>query len=157
MSAELGSIEEKNMDRETLLHNHRPIDRVAARVTKAAKAADLWAPKPKPKLDFAESAEMLRTASLPTGSRRELLELTGRRRGRMVIVGYAAQQGAGGGAKWVVRCDCGRYEHRTRIMRWLGTDATDLCRECHHRTYKMFGCWMPREKAARATAVADAA
>ena len=137
------------MDREKLLQNPLPIDRVAARVTKAAKATDIWAPKPKPKADFAESAEVLRTAPLPKGAPRELLALAGKRRGRMVIVGYAAEQGAGCSAKWVVRCDCGKYEHRTKILRWLGTDATDLCRECRHRTHKLFGWWRPSEKATR--------
>jgi hypothetical protein len=41
------------MDREKLLQNPLPIDRVAARVTKAAKAENLWAPQPKPTTDFA--------------------------------------------------------------------------------------------------------
>ena len=146
------------MDRKKLLLNHLPIDRVAARVTKAAAANELWAPKPRPYAGFAESAEVLRTAPLPNCAPRKLLALTGKRRGRMVIVGYAADQGgAAGKTKWVVRCDCGRYEHRTRILRWLGTDAPDLCRECRHRTYKLFGQWWSGEKAARATAPADAA
>jgi hypothetical protein len=149
---------EGNMNREKLLQNPLPIDRVAARVTKAAKAEHLWAPQPKPKSDFAESGEVLRTAPLPLGAPRELLALKGQRRGQMVVVGYAADQGIGsGGAKWVVRCDCGRYEHRTRILRWLGTDATDLCRECRHRTHKLRGWWRPAEKATRATVPDNAA
>ena len=149
------------MDREKLLQNPLPIDRVAARVTKAAKAEDLWAPQPKPKTDFAESGEVLRTGPLPKNAPRELLALTGKRRGMMVIVGYAADQGTAkhksSPAKWVVRCDCGRYEHRSSIFRWLGTDATDLCRECRHRTHKLRGWWRPTEKATRATVPGDAA
>ena len=145
------------MDREKLLQNPIPIDRVAARVIRAAKAADLWAPQPKQKANFAESSEVLRTAPLPHGARNELFTLAGKRRGRMVIVGYAAEQGTGVSAKWVVRCDCGRYEHRTRIFRWLGTDATDLCRLCLHRTHKLFGSWSSGEKATRATVPHEAA
>jgi hypothetical protein len=59
--------------------------------------------------------------------------------------------------KWVVRCDCGKYEHRTKILRWLGTDATDLCRECRRRTRILFRWWRPGEKATRATVPVDVA
>ena len=145
------------MDRDKLLQNPLPIDGVAARVTKAAKATDLWAPKPKHQNHFVEAAEVLRTAPLPAGAARDVLSLPGKRRGRMVIVGYAAEQGAGLSTKWVVRCDCGNYEHRTKILRWLGTDATDLCRECQHRAYKLFGFCSSRDKAKRVTMTADAA
>lgn len=145
------------MNQEKLLQNPLPMDRVAARVTRPAKATDLWAPKPKNLHQFVASANVLRTAPLPAGVPRDMRELPGKRRGRMVIVGYAADQGVGLSAKWVVRCDCGNYEHRTRILRWIGTDAIDFCRECQNRTYKLFGPFCPREKANRITVKTDTA
>lgn len=124
------------MDREKLLQNPLPIDRVAARVTRKAKAENLWRPLPKNMPHIPAPGSVLRTAPLPTGAPKELESLIGRRRGRMVILGYAAVQGASGqGAKWVARCDCGNYEHRTRILRWLGTEAEDFCNECRNRKF----------------------
>ena len=127
------------MNRQKLLQNPLPINRVAARVVKPAESEDVWLPKPKPHEGFVESDEVLHTAPLPDAAPPELLALPGRRRGRMVIVGYAADQGGGKSAKWVVRCDCGRYEHRTRVIRWLGTDANDFCRECQRRAFLLQG------------------
>lgn len=79
----------------------------------------------------------------------ELTRIPGKRRDRMVVVGYAADQFASKQAKWVVRCDCGNFEHRTRILRWLGTQAPDMCRECRNRAFKLRGEWNPRDKALR--------
>lgn len=143
------------MEREKLLQNPLPIDRVAARVTRAAKPEDLWRPMPKQAPEMVTVATTLPTAPIPwtaTNANPALKALPGKRRDRMVIVGYAADQGAGDKtARWVVRCDCGNYEHRTRIFRWLGTVAADMCRECRVRTYKLRGEWAQREKATRMT------
>lgn len=127
------------MNREALLQSPLPVNKVAARVIKSAKPENLWNPKPKKLTHFVESSEVLRTGPLPNGARPELLTLPGKRRGKMAIVGYAAQQGGGVGAKWVVRCDCGNYEHRKRIFRWLENAEPDSCRECRHRAYKLAG------------------
>jgi hypothetical protein len=128
------------MNREGLLQNPLPIDRVARRVTKAAAPENLWAPMPTLPEHHKFSKEVLMTQPLPRAAPPQLLAVVGRRRGSLTIVGYAKEQGSKKGqAKWVTRCDCGNYEHRTRILRWLGTDADDQCVECQKRIYKKQG------------------
>ena len=142
-------------DPDRLLQSSLPIDRVAARVTRPAKPEDIWRPMPKLIPHHVSSGTVLATAPIPIGglrSKPELATLPGRRRGRMVILGYAADQGSKDkNAKWVARCDCGNYEHRTRIFRWLSIDAPDMCRECQNRTYLLKGEWRDREPATRNT------
>jgi hypothetical protein len=139
---------------EALLRSPRPIDRVAARVVKKAKPEDLWAPDIR-KDNRAFSSEFLPTKELPANAIKaspELAKLVGRRRGRMTIIGYAAYQGnMRGPAKWVVRCDCGNYEHRQSIFRWLGTEADDMCWVCDKRSKKIKARGPAREPAKRAT------
>lgn len=131
-----------------------PINRVAARVVKKAKPEELWAPKPRGADHIVESSEFIPVGPLPKGAPKELLNLIGKRRDRMVVVGYAKDQGVrSDSAKWVVRCDCGSYEQRTRIVRWLGTKAPDMCRECRKRQYIKNGghSICDRDKAERLT------
>lgn len=145
------------MDREKLLQNPLPIDRVAARVVKPAKPEEVWMPKPRPLENHAESGEVLPIGPLPKTAPRDILRVVGQRRGRMVVIGYAAQQGSQNkNGRWVVRCDCGRYEHRTSILRWLGTKDNDWCRECQHRHYRIKKFVPDKPKAERATAPTEA-
>jgi len=144
------------MDREKLLQNPLPIDRVAARVTKPAKPEDLWRPMPKAAAHLPPVGAVLATAPIPwvmMNSHPGLRDLIGKRRDRMTILGYAADQGKDNGqaAKWVTRCDCGNHEYRSRIFRWVGTQAPDMCRECRNRAYKLRGEWNQRDPAVRAT------
>lgn len=140
------------MNREKLMQNPLPIDRMAARVTGAAKPENLWRPMPKKGSQIPEPGSVLRTAPIPHSAPRELLNLTGKRRGQMVILGYAAEQGHSNSARWVARCDCGNYEYRTRIMRWLGTDSDDFCHECQKRRFLLrSGKLIWPEKAKRKT------
>jgi hypothetical protein len=60
-------------------------------------------------------------------------DLTGLRRGSLTAIGMldktAAGYGpAGGDGRWVVRCDCGRYE--VRRARSLSVNANDACQDC---------------------------
>ena len=129
------------MDRERLQQNPLPIDRVARRVTKKARLEDTWRPATKPAPHHIFSSNVLEVAPLPPAAPKELLGLIGRRRGRLTVLGYAKLQGSKGQqAKWVVRCDCGNYEQRTRILRWLGTDVDDMCSECRNREH-LKGGW----------------
>lgn len=136
--------------------SHIAINATAARVIKASSSQDRWAPKPQPLQHFAESSNVLPVAPIPRSAPPELHQVIGRRRDRLTVMGYAADQGDAkdGPAKWVVRCDCGNYEHRTRILRWLGTAAADCCRECWHRQHKLRGGKhaAPLPKATRSTA-----
>ncbi len=134
------------MNREKLLQNPLPIDRVAARVASAARPENLWRPTPKAAGHHRANSNFLKTAPLPSGAIKAnpaLSGIVGKRRDRMVVVGYAEDQGSEKqSSKWVVRCDCGNYEHRKRILRWLGTAAEDMCSECHKRNYLLNG-WEP--------------
>ena len=143
------------MNREKLLQNPLPIDRVAARVSRAARPEDIWRPMPKEMPNLTPVGAFLQTKKVPwisLNGNPKLAELPGKRRGRMVVIGYAADQGSKKqGARWVVRCDCGNLEHRSAIIRWLGTDADDMCRECRTRAYKLRGGRFLASLAKRAT------
>lgn len=135
---------------EKLKETPLPIDRTAYRVVKKARPEDVWRPSNKPCDHIAHSNNVLPTKRPPSNAP----ECVGRRRGRMVVVGYSKDQPPpknNSNARWVVRCDCGNYEHRVRIMRWLGTHADDMCRECRNRLYKTRGYEVTGEKAKRDT------
>lgn len=124
--------------------SHKAVNATAARVIKPASALDKWAPKLKPMENYAGSSNVLPVAPIPRGMPPEMRAVVGKRRDRLTVMGYAAQQGTGAnGAKWVVRCDCGNYEHRTRILRWLGTRCGDMCRECQRKEYIKAGGYTP--------------
>ena len=145
------------MDRVKLLQKPLPVDRVAARVVRKAKPESLWRPMPKAAEHLVAPGTVLAVAPLAwaaINSNPALNSVPGSRRGRMVILGYAADQGAErkASARWVARCDCGNHEYRTRIFRWLGTEAPDMCRECRTRIYKIRGKFYPSDPAKRSTA-----
>jgi hypothetical protein len=150
------------MNREKLQQNPRPIDRVAYRVTQTASPEELWRPMPK----SLPQGMVISSNALPVkpldwatlNSNPALATLPGKRRDRMTIIGHAADQpGDDKPARWVVRCDCGNHEHRTKVLRWLGTNAPDMCVECRTRVYKLKGEWNQRDPATRATATAPQA
>ncbi len=133
-----------------LLTNPLPIDRLARKVVAKAKPENVWMPSVYVDENTKHSRNGLAIKRIPSNADHTLL---GRRRDRLTIIGYAADQPAGKHkpARWVVRCDCGNYEHRSSILRWLGTDAPDMCLECRKRTYITKGEYSPREPAKRAT------
>jgi len=142
------------MDRERLQHPLLPINRVAYRVVKKAAPEDVWRPTSKPDATRVSSPNFLGvvSASLKNPLAREVQEkVVGKRRGRLVVVGYAKQQSDNEKkARWVVKCDCGNYETRRRIFRWLNTQETDMCVECSNREYLLKrGELPPKEKAVR--------
>lgn len=127
-----------------------PVDRLARRVTSPARPENLWQPAVSVPPGTAFSREALPTAAIPSAAPPGLHSVVGRRRDRLVVVGYAAKQGSKSKpAKWVVRCDCGNYEHRSSILRWLGTNALDMCIECRKRVYITKGQWADPQPAFR--------
>lgn len=60
--------------------------------------------------------------------------LTGRIIGRLTVVGLSADSAKSeGGARWVVRCACGNYEHkRTRALRNPVFPSRMMCRRCDY-------------------------
>lgn len=133
--------------------SHKAVNATAARVIKPASALDKWAPKLKDAPHMALSSNVLSVAPMPRSMPDNVRACVGKRRDRLTVMGYAEDQGtAKGQAKWVVRCDCGNYEHRTRILRWLGTRCGDMCRECRRREYiKAGGYTAAAEPAVRET------
>lgn len=127
------------------------VDGTAKRVIKPASPQGVWQPELKQHSKHKLSSTALPTAPIPRAAPKALHDLIGKRRGRLIIMGYAAQQGAKEQqAKWVVRCDCGNFEHRTRILRWLNTQADDMCTECQRRRYVTRGPHPAQPKAERA-------
>ena len=130
------------MDREKLLQNPLPIDRVAYRVTKRAKEEDQWRPMPGFDGRHVRPGSVLRVAAPPEGIDPESVACIGKRRGRLTVLGYAAEQPAGcarAPSMWVVRCDCGNHEHRRKVQRWLRVQADDRCAECAKRSFLLRG------------------
>lgn len=121
-----------------------PIDRVAARVVRKAAPDDVWETTPSIEDTRAHSQNALEACSPPAAIQRDVIaKLIGAKRGRLTVIGYAKDQNPNpkASARWVVRCDCGAYEHRTRILRWLEFPGDDMCRSCMDRRYRTLGKW----------------
>lgn len=138
---------------EKLLVHSLPINRQAARVIKKSHPEDSFMPMPNVPRHICHSRNIIATKPIPQSVMGNMFfNPIGHRRDRLQVIGYAKEQTESKSkpARWVVRCDCGNYEHRTRIFRWLGTDAVDMCLECRLRTYKSNGNYSPpKEPAAR--------
>ena len=133
------------MQREKLLQNCAPIDRVAYRVVKKAKPEDKWDPKIAIGDYHKISGNVLPTVAIPGPALAVASRVIGSRVGRMVCIGYSdvnEQKSQKASAKWVVRCDCGNYEHRTRIIRRLASGFDDQCQGRSKRMYLTKG-WNP--------------
>lgn len=82
------------------------------------------------------SADPLPIGPVPPGpvARKFYDEIVGKKFGHWRVFGHALVQpkGPSKGASWVVRCSCGRYEHR----KWKGlkraAETGDCCLECRH-------------------------
>lgn len=65
-----------------------------------------------------------------------IAELTGKRFGRLTVIGLAKVQAQSGTmkrkqhARWAVRCACGDYEFRTAKAIRNPTNTDDMCRKC---------------------------
>jgi hypothetical protein len=149
------------MKLDQLLTAPLPVNRVARRVVKQARPEDVWLPQPKPAAHYVGSSNALPIIAIPAAVPAAVRDVVGRKRDRMTVIGYAAHQPENKqkkGAVWVVRCDCGTYEHRRNILRWLHTLEVDSCRECQRRRYLLNGSFAPaRPPAKRLTKDAAAA
>lgn len=102
-----------------------PIDSMAARVTG----------KGTPDIDYSATDSQYHShAPLPLGkpdrSQPQFVDYTGRRRGRMRVIGYVRAGPNDSGARWLVQCECSMYElRRSRALRNANQD--DMCRRCN--------------------------
>jgi hypothetical protein len=63
-------------------------------------------------------------------------DMTGRKLGRLEVVGYWGSTGVGAaGQKWVCRCRCGMYVIRAAKTIRLARDPDDKCEHCRHLEY----------------------
>jgi hypothetical protein len=75
----------------------------------------------------------------PNGAPAE--DLTGKQIGSLLVCGCALKPpGSTTGSKWVVRCTCGNYEHKSgkvlrRMLRGENLDGA-MCDDCHRRLLK---------------------
>lgn len=61
----------------------------------------------------------------------KLLDLRGYKYGRMTVIGLADEQNLKKNSRWVVRCSCGRYEHRKARAIRNPENARDCCVQCY--------------------------
>lgn len=69
---------------------------------------------------------------LPTiGTPKEGPQLTGRKVGRLVVIGYAGSRSSG--ARWVVRCACGMFGHqRSKFLLSENAKVRGMCPKCDY-------------------------
>lgn len=133
-----------------LLLSPIPVNKTAHRVIKPAAPEDVWAPIVKTD-HRAHSREVLNIRPIPAAAA-HMQSVIGKKRDRLTVIGlYGADESTKKSKAWVVRCDCGNYETRSTILRWIGTHAPDMCLECRARVWKKGGQWSPSVKAVRDT------
>lgn len=110
-----------------------PLDATAARVT--GKGVH-FEPLLKPSYDthIRASKEPLATKPRPRGwneaAKQTYAELVGHQFGRWRVIGLSALGPGNSGARWVVKCSCGRYEHRSHKAIKRAPTTGDCCAEC---------------------------
>jgi hypothetical protein len=89
-----------------------------------------WEPQRRFNLDAVHSDVPLPTLPCPVQPNIPK-DMIGKRFGRFVVIGYG---GAGAsGARWVVRCACGAYEHRRmRALTNPGKPSSLMCNRCDY-------------------------
>ncbi|MEQ1407755.1 hypothetical protein ABK249_22810 [Neorhizobium sp. Rsf11] len=137
-----------------------PSDKVAGRVAARGEHFD-WKP------DLPTTVH----SSVPLATRRptahelcqpHYTDLTGKRIGRLTVMGVAAEI-TGNGQKWVVRCVCGAYETRKArsikswlVGEWKG-DHEPMCDCCGYTRRLQMGKFNKKKAAAAAEAIMEAA
>ena len=102
------------------LGNERPIDAVAARVTSVGESFEYR------EMESSQDSEVPLPVVVPTRAQQmnpSFADMTGKRLGRMVVIGISADRKA----RWVCKCVCGRYAPRTSAA--ITAAAPDACCE----------------------------
>ena len=129
----------------------QPVDRIAKRVVSGGisyvpsckKNEQMWKIMPKPE-------------AVPSG----INDITGMRRGRIVIAGYYEGRRSNGRKLrhyWIARCDCGTFVVRLGKKFEKNTDPENACQTCKHKQFlkrdnnrraifEMTGSWPNDEK-----------
>ena len=98
-----------------------PANATAARVTARGESWEPATPLPSGMMHWKAPPPMKRFVANPAAA--ENVDLTGKKFGRFVVVGFLADDGGKNrGGRWVCRCVCGDYEARsTKAIRLLET------------------------------------
>lgn len=138
-----------------------PFDKTAGHVAARGERFE-WAPSP----GNSHSADPI-TYRAPNREERimpQFIDLTGKRTGRLTVLGVAAEiPSNGNGQRWVVRCVCGAYETRKaksikKFMagEWTG-DRPPMCGWCENTNRLRDGRHSKRKAAAAAQAIQELA
>jgi hypothetical protein len=109
-----------------------PNGRTAATVTSAS--ADQYESPVKPGGLHWDAQPRTRAPNARDASLHGFEDMTGRRFGRMTVIGLASERAYGSKVKgcWVVRCACGHYESRRAKAIRNPANADDACVHCRH-------------------------
>jgi hypothetical protein len=111
-----------------------PLNSTAARVTGKGVHYD-------PKINYGSSVHfkapppMKDINKLNPKGKKDALQIIGKRFGRFTVIGLADGTNPKKHAKWVVRCDCGDYEHRSYKAVNNPENTQDRCKNCRHLAY----------------------
>jgi hypothetical protein len=142
------------MNRERLLQNPLPADRVARRVVFAK--GEHWDP-----IETRNARPFVKTWEAPPEPLQAkpdwAEDYSGLRRGRMVAFRYYGRRDRRGGChRWIVRCDCGLYELR-RINKWVAHEnAMDACARCDEAHFVRTGQYLTNKSGDQYTDVEGA-
>ena len=108
-----------------------PIDAVAGRVTSRGTH---WNPRKTFSGPNSDLPLPIRAANYSEKNNSAWADLTGRKVGRLTVLGIYAIAAVGKNKKqaWVVRCQCGRYETRTARAIRNPENKEDYCEMCYH-------------------------
>jgi len=110
------------------IHARVPINRIAARVTSGGSAYNPL----KSVKNYDTDLPIQTRQSTPIERRASgFIELSGRRVGRLAVIGLASAIPA----RWVLRCDCGRYTTRTAKAIKNPKNTNDRCEHCRHLAF----------------------
>lgn len=123
------------MDREKLLQNPLPIDRVTARVVRAK--GEHWTPREVSKRSWVSRPESLQPEQeVPAVAG----DYSGMRRGTFTLLRYhSSGKGTHYGSMWLGRCDCGEYELRRGRLWAKKLHKHDCCNLCADRFFALNG------------------
>ena len=111
------------------IFTRQPVNRTAARVISTGVH---YTPSTKGCRNDSENPIHTRPASMRDRAQKEFTDLTGRRIGRLTVIGIAKTTAK---LQWVVRCDCGTYSIRNAKAIKNKQNTQDRCDHCRHLAY----------------------
>lgn len=107
------------------LASSTPVDRTARRVLSGGEHFEARFDDARPKF----KATMEAPPAPPEPRPESAVDHAGKRVGRMTALYWYKPTHSGKSSVWVVRCDCGRFEFRSHLLKWE-KKANDMCEVC---------------------------